>query len=84
VATQSDPVSNQAVTGDTSWRLTKFGWQDSSAWVSDAFAPHPTLELIHPATWALLVLLSVIVATIWASNEWEFERLLPASHAEDN
>ena len=35
--------------------------------MSDAFAPHPTLELIHPAIWAALVLLSVLAATIWAS-----------------
>ena len=61
---------------DTTWRHTKYGWQDSARWpVADAFTPSKTVELLHPIVWAAIVLLSVVTSTIWASNEWETARL---------
>ena len=73
--TQSEPTAVPLDDQGSSWRLTKFGWQDSSAWVADTFAPQPTLELVHPVVWAMLVLLIVLVATIWACSEWEYAQL---------
>ena len=61
---------------DTTWRHTKFGWQDSSSWpTADSFTPPRTLELLHPFVWAGIVLITVIATMIWASSEWEFSRL---------
>lgn len=82
-ATQAEPLSNQAVGYGSSWRLTKFGWQDSTAWVSDTFVPNPPLEFLHPGIWATLVLLTVLSATIWACSEWEYAQLFRSTRAED-
>ena len=61
---------------DTSWRYTKFGWQDVSNWFrSNAFEPRQTIELLHPLVWSGIVLISVIATMIWASSEWDFARL---------
>jgi hypothetical protein len=62
---------------DTSWRYTKFGWQNSSSWVSPkAYIPRQTVERLHPFVWAGIVLISVVATMIWASNEWDLARLL--------
>lgn len=64
---------------DTTWRHTKFGWQDSAHWsVGDSFAPVKTIEFLHPFVWAGTVLIAVIATMIWASNEWEIARLFGA------
>ena len=81
--TQSESMVKPTVDSDTSWRLTKFGWQDSTTWVSDTFAPQPTWELVHPVIWAMLVLLTVLVVTIWASSEWEFARLFQQAERQE-
>ena len=61
---------------DSDWRYTKFGWQNASSWVGpNAGVPRQTIELMHPLVWAGIVLISVITAMIWASNEWDFGRL---------
>ncbi|MFK7769740.1 MAG: hypothetical protein AB8B55_21210 [Mariniblastus sp.] len=60
----------------TTWRRTKDGWQDSTTWSNgDQFVPRKSFQSIHPFVWAAIVLLSVIAAMIWASNEWEISRL---------
>lgn len=59
----------------TSWRLTRFGWQDSTSWFVDSFAPIKTVELIHPLVWTALVLVTVLLVMIWASEEWDLARL---------
>ena len=71
---QSDTLSSDMGLG-SSWRLTKHGWQDSTRWIVDSFAPVRTFELIHPLIWAFLIIVLVVAATIWASEEWEFARL---------
>ena len=81
---QAEPVLKQAVGSGSSWRMTKFGWQDSTAWMSDSFVPQPTLELVHPVILATLVLLTVLAATIWACSEWEYARLFRNAEAKDN
>ena len=85
-ATESELTASPRVDIDTSWRLTKFGWQDSTTWVSDTdtFAPQPTWELVHPFIWATLVLLTVLVATIWASSEWEYAQLFRQAERQDD
>ena len=61
---------------DTTWRHTKFGWQDSATWTAaDSFVPQKTVELIHPLVFAITILILVIAAMVWASNESEIERL---------
>jgi hypothetical protein len=61
---------------DSTWRHTKFGWQDSASWpVADSYVPVKTIEQVHPFVWAGTVLLGVIATMIWASSEWEIDRL---------
>ena len=61
---------------DSTWRLTKFGWQDSARWPSaDSYVPVKTIEMLHPFVWAGTVLIAVIASMIWASSEWEIARL---------
>jgi len=60
---------------DTTWRHTKLGWQDSRRWPVNTYVPRKTVELLHPFTWAAIVLISVVATTIWASDEWEIARL---------
>ena len=61
---------------DSTWRHTKYGWQDSASWpAGDSFAPTKTVELLHPFAWAGTVLIGAIAAMIWASSEWEIARL---------
>jgi hypothetical protein len=61
---------------DSTWRHTKYGWQDSASWPSaDSFVPIKRIELIHPFVWAGIVLITVIATMIWASSEWEIARL---------
>ncbi len=67
---------------DSTWRHTKFGWQDSARWpVADSFAPVKTIELLHPFVWAGIVLFAVIGTMIWASSEWEIARLFGSDEA---
>jgi hypothetical protein len=69
---------------DTTWRHTKLGWQDSAAWpAADTFAPQKKFELLHPFVWAAVVLITVIGTMIWASSEWEFNRLFENSDETD-
>jgi hypothetical protein len=62
---------------DTTWRHTKFGWQDSAGWsAADSYRPQQAFELLHPLIWAAIVLISVIGTMILASSEWEVKQLL--------
>jgi hypothetical protein len=60
---------------DNGWRFTEIGWQDSTTWFVDSFKPQPVFELVHPLIWAAMVLILVISAMIWSSNEWQIGRL---------
>jgi hypothetical protein len=61
---------------DSTWRHTKYGWQDSASWpVADSYVPVKTIEMLHPFVWTGTVLIAVIAAMIWASSEWEIARL---------
>jgi len=61
---------------ESTWRYTAEGWQDASTWqVPESFVPMQTFELVHPFVWAAIVLLAVIAAMIWASNESEIADL---------
>ena len=74
---QSDTLptgTNHLGHSTSSWRLTQHGWQDSTKWVTDSFAPVLAFELIHPVVWAMLVILLVTAAMIWASEEWDLAR----------
>ena len=77
---QSDTFPATTITSSqtgSGWRRTEHGWQDSTQWIVDTFRPVKAFELIHPAVWALLVILLVIAATIWASEEHDYSRLFP-------
>lgn len=78
---QADTLLNSPAELGTSWRHTKFGWQDSSRWFVDSFAPVKTFEVIHPILWAALVLITVVGVMIWASEEWDIERLFDDEEA---
>lgn len=72
----------QVSPSESTWRYTRFGWQDSSQWMAEANRIHPPrrrFDQLHPLTFALLIVLSVMTATLWASNEWEVARLIGAS-----
>jgi len=92
-ATQTGKPLTTSSDIDTTWRHTKFGWQDSATWTAaDSFVPQKAVELIHPLVFAITILILVIAAMVWASNEWEIERLFgqgasvadkPESHKHD-
>ena len=68
---------------DTNWRYTKYGWQNTSSWVSPrGHVPRQTIQMVHPLVWAGIVLISVLTTMIWASSEWDFARLF--NHADEN
>ena len=61
---------------DSTWRHTKYGWQDSASWpAADTYVPVKAIEMLHPFVWAGTVLFAVIATMIWASSEWEIARL---------
>lgn len=58
------------------WRKTRYGWEDSSKWVQAEPIPFERrIELIHPLAVSGIILLSSIGMLIWASEEWDTERL---------
>lgn len=60
---------------DSNWRYTKHGWQDISNWTGQRAAVRQITGSFHPFAWAATVLILVIATMIWASSEWDFERL---------
>jgi hypothetical protein len=63
----------------TTWRHTRFGWEDSRHWepVTD-LRPEP-MPGMHPLAWAGLLTLSVLVMVVWASESDEVAALLPGA-----
>lgn len=73
--TLPQPVS--AADEPTTWRYTRFGWEDSAKWRA---LPNPRPEPvpgIHPVAWAGMLCLGVLVLLVWASSEDELGGMLP-------
>ena len=75
------PVNDYA---DNGWRLTEIGWQDSTTWFVDSFRPRQIFELVHPLVWSMMVLILVIGAMVWSSNEWQIGRLFTSKSETEN
>ena len=69
---QSNLIENSSI--DTSWRQTKFGWQNSNLW-QHRTTEAPIVSRIHPFIFTAAVLLAVLGLMIWSSNEVELESL---------
>ncbi len=62
---------------ESTWRYTKYGWQDSATWVRQQDVPFERrVELIHPLALTGVILLSVGGMLLWAAEEWEVAHLL--------
>jgi hypothetical protein len=61
------------------WRRTQKGWQQIEFPVAppihDMNLPRPAIA-IHPFQVSMLLLLGVLAAIVWASDEWEWSRLV--------
>lgn len=79
-ATKSvDPVAPVAIVShddDYQWRLTRFGWQSKYNWQerhTDALPP----VAIHPLLCAPALILGLLLALIWTTEEWDFDQMFP-------
>ncbi len=63
---------------DPQWRLTRFGWQSKHDWLEKHTRP---LEpwAIHPLLWAPALVLLLLTAMIWTTEEWEFDQMFPTA-----
>lgn len=62
------------------WRKTRYGWEDSSKWIqAEPILFERRIELIHPLAISGFLLLSSVGMLIWASEEWDTERLFSRS-----
>ncbi|HMP80912.1 MAG TPA: hypothetical protein PKD54_15760 [Pirellulaceae bacterium] len=69
---QSFQAANELVQPE--WRYTRFGWEDANAWV--AVPAIPTAKpMIHPIAVSVLILFAALAAMLWASEEYDFDRL---------
>ena len=72
------PYQDTAIS--STWRRTRYGWEDSSKWVTaKPIRFERRIELIHPLAISGIILLSSIGMLIWASEEWDTERLFSRS-----
>ena len=70
------PVAQQQAEIDTNWRYTRFGWQDSSFWQRTPADLEPrTIDRISPVLFSIDIILAVLGAMIWASEDWQVDRL---------
>lgn len=61
---------------DSSWRYTRYGWQDSSEWIRTPAEISPRgIDQINPVLISLDILLAAAAAMIWASDECQVARL---------
>ncbi len=78
VQDHSDQAKTSTSDEGTTWRHTRFGWEDSRYWEPvTELRPEP-MPGMHPLAWAGLLTLSVLVLLIWASETDEVARLAPA------
>lgn len=63
---------------DPQWRLTRYGWQSKHDWLEKHTQP---LEpwAIHPLLWAPALVLLLLSAMIWTTEEWDFDQMFPAA-----
>ena len=62
------------------WQQTAEGWRrhylDSTEFYYSIFAPEPTLIVVHPLQLTLLIGFASLFAMLWASDEWEWGRMV--------
>ena len=67
------------------WRKTRKGWEESSKWVqAESIEYERKIELVHPLSVSGIILLSSIGMLIWASEEWDTERLFSSRENKNN
>lgn len=66
---------------ESKWRKTRIGWVDSTKWNRPARIEFERrIELIHPLTFAAMLILIAAGALIWASEEYQWSRLIGQRH----
>lgn len=63
---------------ESTWRYTRFGWQDRRDWRNVQAEVQPTPPAIHPLAWALGVLVLALGAMIWIGDEKPAEKQVVA------
>jgi hypothetical protein len=63
--------------GDSTWRRTRLGWVDTRSWYHPQSVEYERrIELVHPIIFAALLVLFSVGALIWASEEYQWARLM--------
>ena len=69
-------LAQEQVELDTTWRYTRFGWQDSSYWRRPPADLGPRIiDRISPVLFSIDIVLAVLGAMIWVSEDWQVDRL---------
>ncbi len=62
---------------ESKWRRTRFGWVDTSRWYHPPAVEYERrIERIHPLVFAALLVLFAVGTLIWASEEYQWARLV--------
>ena len=72
---ESNSFRPAAAQEETSWRKTRFGWQDMSAWNQSKSQATYRIELIHPVIFSASIVMFSIAVLIWATEEYDWGRL---------
>ena len=69
-------VSEFGPTLESEWRYTRFGWQKPIDWFrTPSDIGIRLIERVNPILFSIDILLAVVGAMIWASDEWQVRRL---------
>ncbi len=72
----TDPLFAQEP-GESKWRKTRIGWVNLTNWNRPARVEFERrIELIHPITFSALMVLLSVGTLIWASDEYQWSRLM--------
>ena len=70
---QIPPVISQE---ESNWRMTRFGWEQTNNWARPT-SPliERRIELVHPVIFSVLIVLLSVAFLIWATEEYDWDRL---------
>jgi len=81
----SGPIGPATAQEETSWRRTRFGWVDTKTWERPSNPPSRyRVEQIHPLAFSALIVLLSVALLIWATEEYDWDRLTASDRSKDN